>query len=202
MSCNNEPNFWSHISKLISGGFIVPVYICTSFAHSSLLIHCLHNRSMSGFKDSPYFSCDDERPVFITKNCSKRRDLTVGLWIWNLSSIFPPEYFLFWWVPNTSLDKVQSLQHDWWGPPWSSPIFPLFCLRWYFCLVISSSHPFVPFPPLTTLSTPWFMLLHLPRVLSVHFISAWPVQVTTSAPPSVFPKHPSLTRWHVVMGFC
>lgn len=157
----------------MSGDFIVPFYTGTSFAHSSLLIHCLHNRSMSEFKDSPYFSCDDERLVFIIKNCSKRHDLTLGLWIWNLSSIFPPEYFLFWWLPNTSLDKVQALERDWWGSPWSSPISH--CSFFSGTSAMSSGHPFV----LTTLSTPCFMLPHLPGALSLHFISAWPVQVTT-----------------------
>lgn len=82
------------------------------------------------------------------------------------------------------------------------PHLPLFYLLWYFCLVMSSSHPFVPFPPLTTLSNLGSCCSHLPRVLSVHFISSWPVQVTTLAPPSVFPKHPSLTTWYVVMSFC
>lgn len=51
--------------------FIVTFYIYTSFACSSLIIHCLHNRSMSGFKDSPYCSCEDERPAFLIQNCSK-----------------------------------------------------------------------------------------------------------------------------------
>lgn len=148
---------------------------------------------MSEFKDSPSFSCDDERLVFIIKNCSKRHDLTLHLWIWNLSSIFPPEYFLFWWLPSTSLDKVQALEHDWWGPPWSAPS----------PIVLSS-------PVLPPCHVKWSSICTYPTHHTIHTLfhaapSAWSAVLTlhlclassghNSAPPSVFPKHHSLATY-------
>ena len=142
-----------------------------SFAHDSLFIYCLPNRSVLGFKDSSYSFCDG-RPAFIIHRCSKTCDLTPGLWILNLSSIFPPSCFLSLWFPSCSLNDEQAPQCGLGGlcGPTSAPSCSLFLLHLpqhpssqlaVICTTVMLTHTFLPAGPSAVSGSLHILCLHL-----------------------------------------